>query len=147
MNKKVLKLFEQVCEVNDQMIQTTKVIPMAIIIYENKPASIIGMVFRDGLQKIKMRNGLKKLIAEQDCKAYILIMDTLMTTIDQKTKKHEVKDAIIRQLYTPKEKIMEAVFYKDRQILEKKRFTDDETMVFASEWDLWNTTPFDDFIV
>ncbi|KKK66844.1 hypothetical protein LCGC14_2960020, partial [marine sediment metagenome] len=80
----------------------------------------------------------KNFIIKQDICGYILVFDVKMTEVDTKGKKKpKVVDAVIRTLYTPKEKVMEIVKYKNKRILKTMKIGVKDVKKMKDEWDLW----------
>jgi hypothetical protein len=138
-DKEVMKIFKSLSEANDQIIKKEKnsFMPICALISKENIVTIMGMMFRNGAEKEHMRNAILKHISEQSIKAYILILDTKMTKMEP-NKEREVKDVSMRTIYTPKGDYMEAIIYKDGEIIEKR---DTKGMNFKSEWSLWGEHP------
>lgn len=139
MNSKILRIYRDVCKVNDDLIKKgDSIYPMCFLIKKDYNLTPIVFMFKDQDEKVEMRSQLKNFIVKQDICGYILTFDTKMTVIDKKGKKPiEVVDTIIRTLYTPKEKVMEMVTYKDKKIIKKMKLTKKDTKKTQDEWDLW----------
>lgn len=139
-DKKLMKLFKNLCKANDKIIKKEKnsFLPICVLVKKNNHIEIMGMMFRNSDEKEIMKQGILKYIANQEIKAYILILDTKMTTLE-KTNERIVQDASVRTIYTPKGKYTEVVNYKDGKILDTLKIRDDKTM--KSYWDLWNINP------
>jgi len=137
MNKEIKLKYKQICEANDVLIKTCdNILPMGFIVLKNKQLKLFSPIFKNHEEKLMLRELLKKFLINHEMLGYILIFDTKMTKmyID---KTPIVHNAIIRNLYTPKEKISEAVIYKDKKIIEKMKLPSERKDV-NDEWDLWN---------
>lgn len=131
--KKILKIFEDIKKKNDEIIEKSdSILSVCCLIKKDYSLDLIGFRHRNYEEKIMYKEMLKKIIISQKIYGYILIQDVKMTTINKKTNETKIQDAVIRQLYTPKEKIIEAVIYKDKRILKKMDLSDGET-----EWNIW----------
>ncbi len=139
MKTKILRIYRDICKINDdQITKMDEIHPMCFLIKKDYNITPVLFAFNGHDEKVRMRKQLKKFIVEQDILGYILIMDTKMTMIDKKGKDPpKVTDAIIRTLYTPKEKKMEMVIYKDHKITKIMRPNKKDTKKTQDEWDLW----------
>ena len=140
-----MKTYRSICKSNDELIKLGSITPMCFLIKKDNTITAIAMIFKNGDEKIAMRNILKKFILKRRTRAYILMQDSIMTMIDKKTGKHETKDVIIRTIFTPKEKYMEIVEYKNKKIIKKKVITSKDSMKFSSEWNIWEDVEFDNY--
>lgn len=146
MDKQIMKTFRIIAKANDKIIQTCdSVQQMCFILDKGKVITPIAMMFKNSEEKEMMRDKIKKFVAESKCKAYILIHDSIMTMIDAKTGKHETQDVVVRSIFTPKEKYIEIVTYKDKKIIEKKKFSSKEAIQFRSEWNIWEDVEIKDY--
>lgn len=144
MEKKLLNIFKDICEGNDEIIKTKdEVMPMCFLIGRNYKVVAMAFTFADQEEKTILRDKIKGLLLRANIKGYILVMDAKMTMIDKKKKKTIVTDVILRNLYTAKEVRREWVTYKNKKIISKQKFPIDKrkkTKKFPSmqdEWDLW----------
>ena len=140
-DKKVMKLYKRLCKANDKIIKREKnhFLPICVLVKKDNHIEIIGMMFRNSDEKEKMKQMIFKHIANQEIKAYILILDTKMTKLDTKTNERIVQDTSVRTIYTPKGNYTEIVNYKDGKILDTLKVGNDKAM--KSYWDLWNINP------
>lgn len=139
MKTEILKRYREICEVNDDMIKKVdEIAPMCFLIKRDYNIIPIVFKFENREEKIRLKNALKNFILKQDIWGYILILDVKVTMVDKKGKKPpKVTDAVLRNLYTPSEKKIEMVTYKDKKILNIKRLTKKEARDTKDEWDLW----------
>ncbi|HDY68266.1 hypothetical protein LCGC14_0862770 [marine sediment metagenome] len=139
MKTKILRIYKDVCKINDDLIKKGgEIHPMCFLIKKNYNLTPIIFMFKDQDEKVEMRKQLKNFIVKQDICGYILIFDTKMTMIDKKGKKPpEVVDAIVRTLYTPGEKKMEMLTYKDKKIIKTIKLNKKDIKKTQDEWDLW----------
>jgi hypothetical protein len=135
-DKKVMKLYKRLCKANDKIIKREKnhFLPICVLVKKDNHIEIIGMMFRNSDEKEKMKQMIFKHIANQEIKAYILILDTKMTKLDTKTNERIVQDTSVRTIYTPKGNYTEIVNYKDGKILDTIKIKEK----FKSYWDLWH---------
>lgn len=137
-DKELLENFKRLCKENDKMIKDKNIRQIQPICFlipkEGKPTAIM-MVWENSEEKERMKQALKKAILMQPIKAYVLIFDTKITMLNQKTGEREVSDAIMRSIYTPKAKKQQAVLYKDHKITKKMTFP--QKIRNPDEWDLW----------
>ena len=139
MKTKILRIYKDICKINDDLIRKTdSIAPMCFLIKKDYNLIPVLCKFSDHDEKIALRKKLKQFILKLDILGYIIIFDTKMTMIDKKGKDPpKVVDAIIRTLYTPKEKKMEMVIYKDHKITKTIRLSKKDTRKTQDEWDLW----------
>ena len=139
MNPRILKIYREICGINDDMIKKVdSIAPMCFLIKRDYNLIPVLCEFKDHDEKIMLRKKLKQLILKMDIFGYIIIFDTKMTMVDKKGKDPpKVVDAIVRTLYTPKEKKMEMVIYKDKKITKTMRLSKKDTKKTQDEWDLW----------
>ena len=139
MKTKILRIYRDICKINDDMIRKVdEVCPMCFLIQKNYNLVPIIFKFDNQDEKIKLRKVLKDFILKQDILGYILIFDTKMTMVDKKGKNPpKVTDAIVRTLYTPAEKKMEMVIYKDKKITKTIKLSKKDVKKTQDEWDLW----------
>ena len=142
MERKLLTIFKDICETNDKLIEKVDEIqPMCFLISKKNKIIPFPIGFKNQEEKIELRNKLKKLLSIATMKGYILIQDTKITMYDTKKKnaKPEVKDCILRSLYTPKENRIDMVIYEDKKITKREKMIDrkDGKKIMQSEWDLW----------
>lgn len=135
MNKKLIKIFKNICKTNNQIIAREKksFTPVCVIIDKKYDLEIIGLIFKTGEQKRVMRELLLKRIAEQEVKGYITVLDTKMTIHDDNGF-HSPQDASVRTLYTPNEEFREITIYEDGKIIKKINPKCDRII---DEWNLW----------
>jgi hypothetical protein len=138
---------------NDKIIEDKSrngIIPICAIIEEDK-VSIIGFPFGNYEEKRMAREFLFKTILNKKTKGYILMQDAKMTCVDKsKLGDGEVKDVVMRSLFSPNFKIKEFIIYdnKERKILEIQKITDTEkkdgimddgeVKAMVDEWDLYS---------
>ena len=142
MERKLLTIFKDICETNDKLIEKVDEIqPMCFLISKKNKIIPFPIGFKNQEEKIELRNKLKKLLSIATMKGYILIQDTKITMYDTKKKnaKPEVKDCILRSLYTPKENRIDMVIYEDKKITKREKMIDrkDGKKIMQSKWDLW----------
>ena len=139
MKDRILKIYKEICDINNDMIKKLdEISPMCFLIKRDYNLIPVLCEFRDHDEKIMLRKKLKQFILKLDVLGYIIIFDTKMTMIDKKGKDPpKVVDAIIRTLYTPKEKKIEMVIYKDHKITKTMRLSKKDTKKTQDEWDLW----------
>lgn len=138
-NKQLREIYEQFCDVNNKIIENKSrdiIVPICILITESKnnnkkyDCSIIGFRHRNYEEKQMARKYLFKTITESKTKGYILIQDAKMTCMAKSSigDKNEVKDVVMRGLYSPNLIIKECVVYdeKERKIIETMKLTDTE---------------------
>lgn len=136
-DKKLIELFNDFCKKNDEEVKNKEeFMPMCITINKDYSINIIAFPFSDQDEKIKMREMLKKLVAVQNIRGYILIQDAKQTKVNQKTGEREVSDIAMRQLFTPKFVISRMQEYCDGVLGEMNEMTDRKDM--SNKWDLWN---------
>jgi len=152
-NKKLREIFEHFTEMSDKIIEDKNrggIMPVCIIIQEDK-ADVIGFPFGSYEEKRMAREFLFKAILNQKTKAYILIQDAKMTCVQKSDlgKGGEVKDVVMRSLYSPNFKIKEFAIYNEdeRKIISKEKIFDSEEkdgmvdkekpLKMVDEWDLW----------
>ena len=135
MNKKIMEIYEELKKKNTQIItEGDKVAPFGFLIGKNYKVAIIGLEFGNADEKARVREKFRKMVLSRDVVGYIIIFDTYMTKLDKKTGEREVFDVVIRNLYTPKEAVLEFVKYKDNKIVEVIDMSKDEAM---DEWNFW----------
>ena len=139
MKTKILRIYKDICKINDDQIRKLdEICPMCFLIGRDHNVTPIIFKFGGHDEKIMMRKKLKQFIIKLDILGYILIFDTKMTMVDKKGKDPtKVVDAIVRTLYTPKEKMMEIVTYKNKKILKTIRINKRDAKKTQDEWDLW----------
>ena len=148
-----LKLFENVCKINDEIIKTKDSITSVVFIIQKGNVETIGLIWRNAEEKEEMRINLLKRIAEtKDLIGYILIFDTKMTTMNKEDiNKSLVQDAVMRNLFTSKEIIKEIVIYENHKILSKKiiksKRDKKEELGLKDRWDFWGDSEMEDKIV
>jgi hypothetical protein len=137
-DEQIKKIWELVIKMNKTFIQSkASFTPVCFIIHEDYSLGINMMIFNDSKSKEKVKQQIKKLIVSQRIKGYILCMDAKLTTMKtEKNKVESVSDALVHNLFTPKEKICHVIIYdKD------KKFTDEyekDEGELVSDWDIWN---------
>ena len=139
MNQRIRTIFKSICKANDKIINSReKVCSLAFAITKKRIISL-PLIIKGSEEKEILKFLFKKFITSQkDLEAYIIILDTYMTIFDKKAEKGVVMDAIIRAVYTPTEKEMIAVPYKDGKILKdkiQKIIGRDKNQ--RDEWDIW----------
>lgn len=140
MERKLLSIFKEICEINDKIIEKQEVQPMCFLISKKYKLTPVLFSFKNQEEKQILRGKIKKLLLELNLKGYILIMDAKMTMFDKTKKKAEVTDVILRNLYTAKEVRREWVTYKNKKIVSKKKMPidrRDKKFSMQDEWDLW----------
>ena len=139
MKPRILKIFKEICEINNGLIKKVdEIAPMCFLIKRDYNLTPILFKFGNHEEKIKLKNALKNFIIKQDILGYILIFDVKMTEVDTKGKKKpKVVDAVTRTLYTPKEKVMEIVKYRNKKILKTMKPTKKDMKKSQDEWDIW----------
>ena len=139
MNPRILKIYKEICEINNGLIKKVdEIAPQCFLIKRDYNITPILFEFKNHDEKIKLRNVLKNFIIKQDICGYILIFDTKMTEVDPKGKKKpKVVDAVTRTLYTPREKVMEIVKYRNKRILKTTKINMKEKNKMKDEWDIW----------
>lgn len=154
MNKELRKIYEELCLVNDKIIEQnskTGIIPMCFILEEDEndvgkfKASAIAFPFSDYIEKRMAREMLKKLILSKKTKGYILFLDAKITIGDMNNpNEREVKDCVLRSLFTPNMKIKGMCVYDEDtgKIITKDVFIDTEKGIgkdwkAVDEWDLY----------
>ena len=139
MNKRILKIYREICEINNGLIKKVdEIAPMCLLIKRDYNLIPILFKFRNHDEKIRMKNVLKNFIIKQDILGYILIFDVKMTEVDTKGKKKpKVVDAVIRSLYTPGEKMTEIVKYRNKKILKTIKPNKKDMKKSQDEWDIW----------
>jgi len=150
--KKEIEIFERMCRTNDALIENPKInslLPMGAIITSEGNLELFGLMFRNYEEKIRIKKSLFDKILSQKIKGYIVLLDAKMTKMDLEGKKCEVVDCMVRGLYTPQKTIKRFCFYKNHKILheENKKFqekTEKMNMPSTDEWDLFNSSHFDD---
>jgi hypothetical protein len=138
--KELDKIWKALNTANDKIIQAGKgVVSISFVIKDNSIITIIPLVFRNSFEKNIMRDVLKKIVAQSGADAYALFIDTMVTSINKKKKKvQSVSEAVLRILYTPKDKISITIPYKDNKIIESKIETiNGRKKETIDEWDLW----------
>ena len=135
-NKKLLKIFKNICKANDFIIKNNdNIIPMCFMIGENYAITQMVIIFKNHKEKIIMKNKIKEILINSKIKGYIFLSDTVLTQMN-KGEKPTVQDCVVRTLYTPKGSKKEFVFHKNKKILEIKKI-EDFGMEMQDEWDLW----------
>ena len=140
-NKDIIKMGKETSQkiLNDGQ----RIIPMCLVNHKDGKVGIIALPMGSPEQKGITRQVLFKFILNQEIEKYALIMDTKMTSADGKAEnpyeKAKVKDVIIINIYSPKEKEMIGFEYgEDKQIKDKPVFKikgrKDKMM---DMWDLW----------
>lgn len=157
--KKELKIFGEICKVNDALIldkTTNSLLPIGAIIYEDYSMEMIGMVFTNTKEKLIVKKFLFDKILSKKIRGYIIMLDAKMTKMDMDGKNGVVRDVVVRGLYTPKKTIKKFCFYKDHKILHEENKKFEEEFNFNSkkisssplssidEWDLFNSPHFED---
>lgn len=137
-NKNLKELYKKVCKQNDKHIKEgEKINAVAFIVDEDKKIQVGGLFFEGSEEKKYIINKLKEVIAKTKTIGYVLILDTKLTEINTKTGKIIPRDAVLRTLYTPKDKISEAVIYKDNRIIERRKVQGRDNL--TDKWDYWAT--------
>ena len=153
-NKELRSIFEEFCKMNDTIIEDKDrngIMPVCIIIQEDK-ADIIGFQFGNYEEKRMAREFLFKTILNQKTKGYVLMQDAKMTCVNKSDlgKGGEVKDVVMRSLFSPNLRIKECIIYddKEKKILERQKITDSEkkdgmmddgtAVAMVDEWDLYS---------
>jgi len=135
--QKLIQLYEELSKTNDKMLKQygDGITPMCFIISKDFSISIIGMIFKNNEEKLKMRYALMKIISSQQIFGYILMIDTKMTFKDK--DKAIVQDAVMRTLYTPKGVLKrQVVIHKGKNIIETKDLSK-EMANMTDEFNYW----------
>ena len=136
-DKKIKKVWDVVIEINKNYIQTHKSFtPACFIIKKNYALGIIMMIFNNSNAKEVMKQKLKKMIVSQRLRGYILCMDTKLTKMNlEKNEVESVSDALVHNLFTPKESVVHVIEYdKDYKITNEY----EEQGKLVSDWNCWN---------
>jgi hypothetical protein len=136
-DKKLIKIFDEMCKKNDEEIKSGKssFMPICAIVKEDYKIILISFGFNGDEEKQKMKNTLKSFIAMQKLKGYILIQDGKVTKYNPDMSVAEVSDVAMRCLYTPQFSISKMQFYKNGELGEL--ITHDKREEMRNEWDLW----------
>lgn len=145
MKQDIMKIFKEISKINDMYIKAGNIMPTCFMLDKGKISTMIGMAYRSSKEKEFVREQIKKYVLKNGVKAYILMQDAIMTMIDKKTGKHETIDVIIRSIFTPKDKYLEILYYKDKKIIKKNVMTTEQIKTFSSEWNVWNDVEIKDF--
>jgi hypothetical protein len=138
--KKLKKYFDSMSKINDTFILAKEdIMPTCFILNSNGKREVLGMRFRDGKEKEEIRNTLLKQISQRKVIGYFLFQDSLMTEINHKTGHSEVCEVMMRTMFTPKEKYVEIIFYKDGNITERKILSKEDVKGFSCNWNIWET--------
>lgn len=136
-DEKIKKVWDVVIEINKNFIQTRKSFtPVCFIIKKNYSLGTIMMIFNGSNAKEVMKQKLKKLIVSQRLRGYILCMDTKLTKMNlEKNEVESVSDALVHNLFTPKESVVHVIEYdKDYKITNEY----EEQGKLVSDWNVWD---------
>lgn len=139
-DKKLIEIYEELSKVNDSNIEEfgNDITPMCFIIDKNFNMKILTIIMRNYEEKKRMQVLIMKIISSINLLGYIIMADTKMTKINLKTEETEVKDAVIRNLYTPKGVLrMESIIHKDKKIIKKEKIDIKKLKNNVDEWNLW----------
>ena len=135
-DKNLKGLYKEICNQNNKHIKEgEKINAVAFILDKQNKIMVVGLFFRSIDEKEEIINKLKEVIAKTETKGYVLILDTKLTKSNKKTGEMTPHDAVLRILYTPQDKIMEVVIYKDKKIIEKQKLKGRDKS--NDKWDYW----------
>ena len=138
LNKKLVKVFENVCEANEKITKRSgdEQISMIGIIHKDYSVTMTNFTFSSSDEKIFMRQILKSMLLDYEMYGYIFVTPVKLTIMDpEKKKEPEAKDAIMRKLYTPKGARHSVLFHEGKKI--KDKIEGDTDPQDQDEWDLW----------
>lgn len=145
------KIIKMATEISQRMLDEGSSILPICIIEKEKEVNIIGFPFRNNEEKEIYRNLLFSMILNEKVVSYTLIMDTKMTIADTILKnpysKAKIKDVILINIYTPKDKQMVGLEYVNKKI-KAKPLVDVSGRIEGSAdlWDLWGNQEMNDKI-
>lgn len=142
MDQRLLEIYKSIKEINNDLIKKTTETTVFTCFMINEDYSIIPVVltFGDTEQKRASKNLLKRILLNRRIKGYVIISEVKMTMINKTdNNKNVVKDAVMRNLYTAKEKRVELIDRKTLKILLKIPLS--KMKDFKDDWDLWGQSP------
>jgi hypothetical protein len=136
MEKRLLRIWNNIRKSNDEIIKTQKSIAnICVIIKKDYSIEILALIWDSSDSKEKMKEFLRKKLINEYMKGYILIFDATMTRMNP-DKEPQVCDAVVRQFYTSKETFVEAIIYKNKKIIERINMNPSKNKKYSSEWNL-----------
>lgn len=134
MEKKLIEIWNTLRKASDEIIQRENhITQMCFTIDKSYKITAMALIWDSADSKEFFKQKLKNILVNQDILGYILFFDVKMTII--KENKTEVKDAVVRQFYTPNEKLIESVIYKNKKIIKVMDMNKCDN--YESDWNLW----------
>lgn len=143
MEQKLIEVFKEICNYNDEIIKTQEVTPMIFIIEKDFTMKFVAIPFKDVNEKEMLRAKIMKMIAESNLLAYIAVLDAHMTKMSKKPNDvPEVQEICMRTLYTKDEIVRDWVIHKGKKFIEKfdTSFLDKSENKQQDQWNFWNRT-------
>jgi len=137
-DEKMKQVWEAIIETNKKYLQTHDgFTPVCFLITPNYHIETMMMVFNNNQAKEIMKQKIKKVILSKRLRGYILCMDTKITEINMTTGNMEqVSDALIHNLFTPKESIVHVIVYDPTTKEITKEYEENQKIV--SDWNVWD---------
>lgn len=137
----IISEFENVCNVNEELVKENgdDLIPILITLSTDRPNKIFAIPFKDYEEKQKVKEIIWKLLLNTPgLEGYIMIVAAKITLIDKlNTNKYEIKDAIIRTLYSPKKKYVDILIHEDKKIVDRWNKEEVNRAEDSDDFDIW----------
>jgi hypothetical protein len=139
------EIIEQAKKISQKALDRgEELIPTCLAFRKDNKMEIIGIPFKNNMEKEKLRTFLKEHLTKTPLEKYAVIFDAKMTMWDKKNPQEEPKvlDTIMVIIYTAKNKITKIFpYYKDKKLVEDDEFSKLEMNGRDNKvydcWDIW----------